>query len=197
MSPRVALLAALLLLAGCAYEAKPVDWGYWPANGWGNQVIFEDPDWGAVNWANYVFTYPARVRGNAVAGARAVASLDYIAGEWYESPRWDFVDALTKIELLQARTAVRAALGIRPDAPSQRVIDELTTAANRLESTSGDATAALSPAVFFAPSDEVMQRLANLPYIPIAADATRRAERALGRPGGNHPSFFSMLSLPG
>lgn len=191
MSRRVALLAAVLPLAGCAYESKPVDVGYWPANGWDNQIFYEyeDPSWAAVDWASYVFPAPGRVRGNAVAGARAVASLDYIAGQFWESPRWDQVDALTKMELLQARAVVRAAIGIRPDARSQQVINDLTTAANRLRSMSGDAEAALSPAVFSAPPPKVIQQLANLPYISIAAEATLSAERQLGQLG--HVSPFT------
>ena len=66
-----------------------------------------DPDVTAVNLARWAFADSGRTRGRPIEGARAAASMDYIAGELYTSPRWANIDALTKEQLLQGRQEVR------------------------------------------------------------------------------------------
>ena len=71
-----------------------------------------DPDVTAVNQAQWAFADAGRTYGRPIEAARAAASMDYIAGQFYTSPRWSNVSALTKEQLLQGRQEVRAALGI-------------------------------------------------------------------------------------
>lgn len=144
-----------------------------------------DPDVTAVNLAYWAFAASGRTRGRPIEGARAAASMDYIAGELYTSPRWSNIDALTKEQLLQGRQEVRAALGVMPGTSSQAVVDRLTTAANAL--TAGDtasAVAQLGSPVFQAPGEQVLQRLANLPYMRMANVSTTRAANQLFQDGG-------------
>lgn len=139
-----------------------------------------DPDVTAVNLAQWAFADPSRTAGRPVEGARAAASMDYIAGQLYTSPRWANISALTKEQLLQGRVEVREALGVVPGTPSQAVVDHLTFAGNALAA--GDQAAAvaqLGAPVFQAPGEVVLARLANLPYLPKANIATQRAANQL------------------
>lgn len=144
-----------------------------------------DPDVTAVNLAYWAFAASGRTRGRPIEGARAAASMDYIAGELYTSPRWSNIDALTKEQLLQGRQEVRAALGVVPGTPSQAVVDRLTTAANALAGgDTASAVAQLGSPVFQEPGEQVLQRLANLPYMRMANVSTTRAANQLFQDGG-------------
>ena len=110
--------------------------------------------------------------------------MDYIAGQLYTSPRWSNIDALTKEQLLQGRREVRAALGVVPGTPSQAVVDRLTTAANALAGGNpAFAVAQLGSPVFQEPGEQVLQRLANLPYMQMANVSTTRAGNELFQDG--------------
>ena len=135
-----------------------------------------DADVTAVYLAQWAFADSGRTRGRPIDAARAAASMDYIAGQIYTSPRWSNVSALTKEQLLQGRREVRAALGVVPGTPSQAVVDHLIFAGNALAA--GDQAAALAQLggpVFTAPSDQVLQRLANMPYLQMANVSTMHA----------------------
>ncbi len=139
-----------------------------------------DPDVAAVNQAQWAFADPGRTYGRPIEAARAAASMDYIAGQLYTSPRWSNISALTKEQLLQGRQEVRQALGVVPGTTSQVVVDRLTTAGNALAA--GDQDAALrqlgAPA-FDAPSEQVLARLSNMPYLRMANVSTMRAANQL------------------
>ncbi len=146
-----------------------------------------DPDVTAVNLAYWAFGDSGRTRGRPIEGARAAASMDYIAGELYTSPRWANIDAITKEQLLQGRQEVRAALGVVPGTPSQAVVDRLTTAANALAGgNQAFAVAQLGNPVFQEPGEQVLQRLGNLPYMRMANVSTTRAANELFRPDGGN-----------
>lgn len=143
-----------------------------------------DPDVTAVQLAQWAFADPGRTAGRPIEGARAAASMDYIAGQLYTAPRWANISALTKMQLLRGRVEVREALGVTPDAPSQAVVDSLTFAGNALAA--GDQVAALSrlgAPVFQVPSEVVLARLTNLPYIAAANVSTMRAGNELFESG--------------
>ena len=143
-----------------------------------------DPDVTAVNLARWAFAASGRTRGLPIEGARAAASMDYIAGQLYTSPRWANIDALTKEQLLQGRREVRAALGVVPGTPSQAVVDHLTAAANALAGgNQAFAVAQLGSPVFQEPGEQVLQRLANLPYMRMANVSTTRAGNELFQNG--------------
>ena len=105
-----------------------------------------------------------------------MAALDYLAGAASFNPRWAFLSADTKQQLLQAREDVRQAIGVVPGTSSQMLVNHLIAAANAL--TAGDQGAAvqqLGPPVFNAPGAEVLARLSKLPYLPAAGTATTQA----------------------
>ena len=139
-----------------------------------------DPDTTAVYQAQWAFADPGRTYNRPIEAARAAASMDYIAGELYTSPRWARVTALTKEQLLRGRQEVRAALGIPPGTPSQAVVDHLTAAGNALAA--GDQPAALallSGPTFTTPPEQVLARLTNMPYLQMANVSTMRAANEL------------------
>jgi len=139
-----------------------------------------DPDVTAVYQAQWAFAVPSRTHGRPIEAARAAASMDYIAGQLYTSPRWANIAATTKEQLLQGRREVRAALGVVPGTSSQAVVDHLAAAGRALEA--GDQPAAvvqLGAPVFDRPGDQVLARLSNLPYLQMANVSTMRAANEL------------------
>lgn len=139
-----------------------------------------DPDVTAINQAQWAFADAGRTYGRPVEAARAAASMDYVAGEFYTSPRWSNISALTREQLLQGRAEVRSALGIPPGTPSQAVVDHLTAAGNALAvGNQGAALAQLSGPTFSTPPDQVLARLSNMPYLRMANVSTMRAANEL------------------
>lgn len=170
--------AALLFLAGlCACTAgQPFvpDYARLRLNALGTN---EDGDVAAANIAQYSFADAGRTYGRPIEGARAAASLEYMAGAFYVSPRWQNISALTKEELLQGRAELRTAIGVRPGARSQQIVDGLTGAATALDN--GDQAAAVAAldrsGAFIAPGAQEIETLSNLPYMREANIATQHA----------------------
>ena len=176
---KLLLIAACLLPAGCAGGLQPVapDTARLAPGALGSNG---DPDVAAVNLAQWAFADAGRTYGRPIEAARAAASMDYIAGELYTSPRWSNISALTKEQLLQGRAEVRAALGIAPGTPSQVVVDRLIFAGNALAA--GDQAAAvaqLGAPVFAGTGEQVLARLSNMPYLRMANVSTMRAANQL------------------
>ncbi len=135
-----------------------------------------DPDVTAVYLAQWAFAVPSRTHGRPIEAARAAASMDYIAGQLYTSPRWANVSALTKEQLLRGRVEVRQALGVVPGTSSQAVVDHLIRAANALiDDNQPAAVAQLGAPVFQEPGEQVLAQLSNLPYLQLANVSTMRA----------------------
>ena len=183
-------MATCLLPAACAGRFQPFvpDTARLPPGALGNGF---DPDVTAVNQAQWAFADNSRTRGRPIEAARAAASMDYIAGQLYTSPRWSNISALTKEQLLQGREEVRAALGVVPGTSSQAVVDHLAGAGNALAA--GDQAAAvalLGSPVFNQPGEQVLQRLANMPYLQMANVSTMRAAGQLFDPGGRNERPF-------
>ena len=143
-----------------------------------------DPDVTAMNLAQWAFADPSRTYGRPADAARAAASMDYVAGEFNTSPRWAGIQATTQMQLLQGRQELRAALGVVPGTPSQVVVDRLAWAGNAMAV--GDSAAAarvLGPPAFNASGEEVLARLANMPYLHMANVSTMRAANEMFGPG--------------
>ncbi len=167
------LLCVASALAGCGAITPPPDTARLPPNAFGT---YADGDIGAINISAWAFADPARTRNDPADAARAVAAVDYLAGELSGSPRWDFMSPLTKMQMIQARAEVRAALGVAPAAPSQDVVDQLLYAADALSAGSPEgAMAALTQPDFTLPPPETLRRLANLPHLEEANVATAHA----------------------
>jgi hypothetical protein len=174
--------AALLCLtiAACAIQPPP-DTASLPFGAFGTL----DNDMAAANLASSAFASPARVRNDPVDAARAAAAVDYLAGELSSNPRWVTVSPLTKQQMLQARANVRQALGIKPDAPSQLVVNALLRFASAWQpGNEAAAMQALGSPVFALPAEQTLRVLNNLPYIRSANVATSDAVNQM-LPGGD------------
>lgn len=174
IAPRALWLS--LAVAACGPLPPPVDASRLPPG------VFSafDQDTTATLYAQNAFADASRTYGNPVAGAQAVLALDYIAGEINTAPRWAYVPATIQMQLLQARLDTRQAVGISLAAPSQQVVDSLAQARHALQlGDAAGAQAALANPAFVLPPADVLQRLANLPYIPSANVATARAAEAV------------------
>ena len=175
---RTTVLALSLALAACG-SIQPVvpDTARMPAGALGGGL---DPDVAAVNLAQWAFADSGRTYGRPIEAARAAASMDYIAGQLYTSPRWANISALTKEQLLQGRQEVRGALGVAPGATSQQVVDSLITAGNALAAgDQGTAVRSLGSPVFTSSGEQVLARLSNMPYLRMANVSTMRAANQL------------------
>ena len=143
----------------------------------------EDPDVAAMNMAQYAFADPSRTYGRPIDAARAAAAMEYVAGEFYTSPRWSNVSPITKEQLLQGRNEVRAALGVVPGASSQAVVNRLTAAADAMQAQNrGAAVGLLGAPVFTTSGEAVLARLSAMPYMRMANVSTMKAAGQLFGP---------------
>lgn len=173
MVARSCALVACLLIAACAYIQR-TDTAQLPPSFYGTLI---DNDIGAINEASWALGSPSRTRGDPVEALRAAVAVEYLAGELNTAPRWAAMSPITKIEMLQARTEFRRALGIRPDAPSQAVVNAEAAALWSLErGNMAAAQQALSGPLFTQPPQQTMQVLNDLPTLPAARAATSEAE---------------------
>jgi hypothetical protein len=173
MVARVCVLLVCLGVAACG-AIQRVDTAQLPPGFYG---LLIDNDTGAINEASWALGSPDRTRGDPVESLRAAIAVEYLAGELNVAPRWAAMSVITKVQMLQARAEMRRALGIKPDAPAQIVVNAEIAAMVDLER--GDGAAAqqvLSSPIFIEPPPQVMQALNNLPTLPAARSATAAAE---------------------
>lgn len=183
---RLGLVLLCLLPSACTPPAPPPSTAFMPPDSLGTNA---DPQLASLNLAQYVFADPGRTYGNPAEAARGVAALDYMAGQLSTSPRWGGMSPITKAQMLQARVAVRQAMGIRVDVPSQAVVNAMLAAGNALAAGNRTAAlAALSGPTFAVPPEVVLQRLDRMPYIQVANVATQHAAAAELEPTGGECS---------
>jgi hypothetical protein len=175
-------LLILLPLTACGSLPATKNTPYLPPGVFGT---YEDNDVGAINFAAWAFASPSNTQGRPFEAMKAVIALEYLAGELRENPRWVGIDADVKLRMVQARGEVRQILGIRPDAPPERVVSTLLWASKYLVvGDQADALKALSSSAFLQPPDQTLARFANLPYVQSANLATSRTENEALRPDG-------------
>ena len=175
MFVRCISLLACLALAACIVpplqdtgQVLPGAFGSW------------DNDTGAINQASWAFAVAERTRNDPVDAARAIAAVDYLAGELSGNARWFALSQVTKQQMLQARVDVRRVVGIAPNAPSQIVVDALLQFAAAWQfGNQPAALEALAAPAFTLPPDQTLRILANLPYIQSANLATMYAAQAM------------------
>jgi hypothetical protein len=166
----------LLLLASALYGCAPVPsaqrTAYLPPGVFG---VYQDNDTGAINLAAWAFASPANTRGNPAEAARAVIAVEYLPAELTENPRWVGMDDLVKRRLGIARNEVRGVLGIRPDAPSQLVVNAMLALFVDLQAGNDAATTqVLTSGLFTFPPEQTLRVLSDLPYVQSANLATSR-----------------------
>jgi hypothetical protein len=182
MLNRSGVLLACALSVGCAAVTPPPDTATLPPDAYGTNA---DGDVGAINQAAWAFADPRRTRNDPADAARAVAAVDYLAGELSRNPRWDFMSPLTKQEMLQARVSVRQALGISPAAPSQEVVNRMLYAGNALAAGNPQAAeTALQPPVFTLGPQQTLALLSSMPFVRQANIATQHARGQSQSNGG-------------
>ena len=188
MNPRVLPILALALLpAACTPDPVPSHAFLMSAAPFGSN---QDPQTAAIEFSAWTLASQRNSRNNPIGGARAIAGVDYLAGDLYANPRWEFVDVMVKEQFLQARAEVRQAIGIQPNAPSQQVVDALLAVASALAAGNGPAAvASLQSPVFTLPPQQTYQLLANLPWLPIANVATQHLNSQLNSPTNTEECF--------
>lgn len=167
------ILMLVLAVAGCAAdpagEVPPVP----PLAGQGTR----DPGLNAIEGAAEAFGNTEALRGRPADAAVAVSRLEWAALAVPADRSFFIYGTMTGPGLTAARWEVRRALGIATDAPAPLVIAGMEGAAGALaRGDSAAAGAALSSPVF---SPDTLARLAALPRLPQANQATRRAQQDL------------------
>jgi hypothetical protein len=179
-------IALALLLSACAGAYPDTTVPLPPAAAAGPRAPEVNAIYGAVN----AFSNPASLTGRPAEAALAVIRLEWLAAAVPRNLEFSNFSNLTGPSLAVARREVRQALGIAQNAPPQAVIGGLDRAGAALSR--GDnaaAEAALTPPVF---SPGTVARLANLPPLPQADFATRRAQHDLEF-GRDEELIFSRL----
>ena len=142
--------------------------------------VYLDNDTGAINQSSWAFASAANTKGNPIDAVKAVIALEYLPGELKENPRWVGMDASVHVRMAMARNELRQILGIRPDAPSQLVVNILLDLNMELETGNEAAVQqVLSAPIFTQPPERTLQLLSNLPYVPEANLATTRAAQEM------------------
>ncbi len=173
MITRFIVLLLCLSAAGCA-AVQRTDSSQLPPSFYGALM---DNDTGAINEASWALGSPDRTRGDPVEALRAAVAVEYLAGALNSNPRWAAMSPITKMQMLQARSEMRQVMGIRPDVPSQAVVNAEITAIWNLQR--GDVAAVqqiFASPIFAQPPQQTMQVLDDLPTLPAARSATAAAE---------------------
>ncbi len=174
MRPIIATLALLPLLA-CAPLA-PGPTATLPAEATPGA---SDPLRGAVLTTAYVFNDRASLANPATA-ARAVANMEYLAVNLPQDPRLGRMSD-GGLQLARARTELRGAIGIAPEAPPQIVVDALYAAARALAAQDAAGAAAALPVAAFPDGRASVARLAALPALPASAQAAAATQELIRR----------------
>lgn len=170
-SARVLTLLAVLAATACGTQTN-YDVAIMPRTASGTPVM---SDQGAIGLSSYALGNRSSIENHPAEAARAVASIDYLAGALYENPHWDGIPATHKINMLQGRQEVRRVLGIAPGTPSQVVVNSLIAAAQAFDAHDPAAQrAALPSSVFTLGPDQTIALLTNLPELPAANVAAQR-----------------------
>jgi len=189
---------ALLLLGGCtAQQLAPPPPGGWVSLPPDSVAGAGDPTRAAILSTASVFGNPASVAGNPAAAARAVAQYEFLATEIPTGPRWVGFQPTTFVLLGQGRVALRNALGIAQDAPTQPIIETMFAASRALMAGDQAAAERVLTQPFYSPGGAaLLAKLSALPMIPQVNQATSMAQADLmrqdrgtySRPGGGNRS---------
>jgi hypothetical protein len=175
-----AVLAALAAACTPGPSFSPRDWVSLPPDA---VVGAGDPTRSAILNTAYAYGTPASLAGRPAEAAVAVAQLDYLASEITFGPRWREFDPTVGLLLQRARGEVRGYLGIAQDAAPQAVIDTFYTASRALRANDRVAAERILAPPVVPNAGQTLARLAAMPLLPIANQATTRAAQELDRMG--------------
>lgn len=175
--PRLPILIAMLPLLGCA-AGVPAPTASLPES---EYLGAGDPTRAAILGSSYAFALPANLAARPDAAAQAAAQVEYLATEIPVGPRWTQFSPVVGLELQAARTELRQALAIAPQAPPQSVVDGLYGASRALAAGDANAAARALPAATFTDRGTTLARLFDLPPLPRTRVATALLKRELYR----------------
>jgi hypothetical protein len=162
-----AILAGLPLLAACTAGVPAAAPGAPPPDGFG------DPVRGAALSAPLMLGDTARYAGRPAQAALAAVQLEIVAEAFLHDPRYlHAVSGTAQHTVRLARTELREAIGIAPDAPADPVIAQLRQAASALDAgQTAQAEAALSGPNFPAGPRATLAHLGQLPHLDRVSEA--------------------------
>ena len=185
MRRRLLLAASCLPALGCSPRNAPPQVS---AFGSGEPVST------ALNLAQRTFVARSLTYGRPADAARAAAAMEYVVNAIPTDPQLFSLPADTKQGLIQGRAEVRAAIGISADAPSSLVIDRLLAAAAALERGDQEAAAReLAPLVSSGTGEQMVTRLADLPYMQAANAWTSAAADQLAAAPSNELNATDVI----
>lgn len=176
-------LILCLAVAGCGLQVPLPDTASAPPGAFGSNG---DSDIAAVNLASWAFSSARNLHNRPIEAARAVAAVDYLAGDLSSSGRWYTLSPIVQTEMLQARQQVRATVGIAPNARSQAVVDSLAGYAAALAANNGQQAASqylVAPVFTFGPQ-MTEAKLQDMPFLSQTNIATQRAAAAMSNGNG-------------
>ena len=119
-----------------------------------------------------MMTNPRRLTGQPWETARLIQSLEFLAVELPNGPRWSVILPMAQLAIPGARREWRQAFGIAADARAQAVIDSLSVLRNAFAARSlSGAVDALRPPLFVPGGQQTLNLLGDPPPLP----RTRRA----------------------
>jgi len=121
MGSRRVLFLGLLGLGACA--ATPVETAFLPEF---RGFVSIDPVRHSIEQGADMLTHRRRLIGQPWETARLIQSLEFLAVELPNGPRWNVLLPMAQIAVPRARGEWRQAFGIAADARAQEVIDSLT-----------------------------------------------------------------------
>lgn len=169
-------------ITGCGLQAPLPDTASAPPGAFGSNG---DSDIAAVNLASWAFYSARNLHNRPIEAARAVAAVDYLAGDLSSSGRWYTLSPIVQTEMLQARQQVRATVGIAPDARSQVVVDGLASYAAALAANDGQAATRYLVGPAFTLGPQLTEaKLQDMPFLSQTNIATQRAAAAMSNGNG-------------
>ncbi len=167
-----AAVLACLMLSACGL--RPVDLARMPQGTYGPGVNVDD---GAIVAAQVAFNGEAPVPSDPARLALALASVDYLAGEYSAGGRWAAINPLIQATMMMARDEIRRALEVAPTASSQLVVDSLLAFSHA--TTPQARLAAVSSPIYTLGAAGTVARLQAMPPLPRTANAVIYASHHL------------------
>lgn len=133
--------------------------------------------------ASYLADPGSRLAGRPALAAQTVAQYEF-ATVALNDPRFVGLSPLTQPMMARGRTALREAIGIRPDAPPPVVIEGLTQVAGALQRDDrAAAEAAMARIPLTRPPGQALEVFSAFPFVREANHASAFALMELNRPG--------------
>jgi hypothetical protein len=173
MTRLLAVTLVCLALGACGV-LKPLDLARMPPGTYGPGVDVDD---GAIYNAETVFLPDGPLPSDPSTLALALASVEYLGGEYNAGGRWGMVNGMVGATMDNARQEIRRTLGISPEATSQQVVNTLL--ALHAATTETTRLAALTNPIYTLGARATLDRLRAMPPLPLTRTAVQYASHHL------------------